>query len=158
MANQINTKNITLGTHTITLASLANGSGRQSDLIDNSTNDYPAAIVYARVASGAAAPTAGASYELYLLRGNAAPASNTYASDNAGTGDAAITVENAPLLGAVVVTATANKHFYGEFDTSALGPLGPSWGVALKNSSGGTLNPTAGSHLLTYSLYVPEVQ
>ena len=158
MANQINTKDITLGTFNITLASLANASARQSDTINNSTNDYPAALVYTTICSGAAAPTAGNIYEVYLIRGNAAPASQTHMTDNAGTGDAAITIENAPMLGAVVVTATANKKFYGEFDTAALGPLGPQWGIAIKNNSGGTINPTAGSTLCTYVQYVPEIQ
>lgn len=158
MANQINTKDITLGTHTVTVASLANGSGRQSDLINNSTNDYPAAVVYVQLCSGAAAPTVGSAYEVYLLRGNAAPASITYSTDAAGTGDAALTIENAPLLGAIVVTATANKKFYGDFDTAPLGPLGPAWGIAIKNQSGATVNPTAGSSLITYVQYVPEIQ
>lgn len=158
MANQINTKDIAVGTATITLASLANGSGRQSNFIDNSTTDYPAAIVNCMICSGAAAPTAGNIYEVYLLRGNAAPASVTYTTDGAGTADAAITLENAQMLGAIVVTATANKKFYGDFDTAALGPLGPSWGIAVKNSSGGTINPTGGSTSITYVNYVPEIQ
>ena len=158
MANQINTKDIALGTFTITLASLANAAARQSDLIDNSSTDYPAAIVYVEIASGAAAPTAGNIYEVYLLRGNAAPASVTHTTDAAGTGDAAITIENAPMLGAIVTTATTTKKFYGEFDTAPLGPLGPSWGIAVKNNSGATINPTAGSTLCTYVRYVPEIQ
>jgi hypothetical protein len=105
MANQINTKDIAVGTATITLASLANASARQSNILDNSTTEYPAALVQCIICSGAAAPTAGNIYEIYLLRGNAAPASVTYLTDNAGTGDAAITIENAQMLGAIVVTA-----------------------------------------------------
>ena len=143
---------------TITLAQLANAAARQSDLLDNSTTDYPAAWVYCSIASGATTPTAGAVYEAYLLRGNAAPASKTYADDNAGTGDASITIENAPLLGNVVVTATTTKRFYGAFDTSTLGPLGPSWGIAIKNSSGGSIHATAGSTEVSYAYYVPEIQ
>ena len=47
--------------------------------------------------------------------------------------DAAITIENAPLLGTLVVTATANKNFQRIFDTAALGKLGTEFGVAVRN-------------------------
>ena len=157
MANEIKTKNITKATFTLTLASLANASARQSTLIDNSTNDYPAAIVYLKIESGGTAPTAGTLYEVYLIRGDD-PASSTHRTDAAGATDAAITIENAPILGTIVVTATINKNFYGEFDTAPLGPLGPEWGIAIKNSSGQALNATEGNHFKGYVLYVPEVQ
>lgn len=157
MANEIRTKNIAKATFTLTLASLANASARQSTLIDNSSNDYPAALIFLKIKSGGTAPTAGKVYEVYLIRGND-PASSDYRSDGAGASDAAITIENAVLLGAIVVTATANKVFYGEFDTAPLGPLGPEWGIAIKNNSGQALNATEADHYKGYSYYVPEVQ
>lgn len=157
MANQINIKNIADATFTITLASLADASARQSTLIDNSTNDYPAAIVHLKLKSSGSAPTAGKVYEVYLIRGDD-PASSNYRSDGAGASDAAITIENAQLLGTIVVTATTNKLFYGEFDTWPLGPLGPEWGIAVKNSSGQALHATEGDMYKGYVLYVPEVQ
>ena len=153
MANQINTKNIASAGFTITLASLGNGSARQSTLLDNSTSDYPAALVYLKITSGASAPTAGALYEVYLIRGD-----GTIRDDAAGASDAAITIENAPLLGTMVLTATTSKSFYGVFDTSTLGVLGPEWGIAVKNSSGQALNTTEGNHDYNYVYYVPEVQ
>lgn len=153
MANQINTKNIASAAFTITLASLANATARQSTLVDNSATDYPAAIVYIRIKSGAGAPTVGTLYEIYLLRGDA-----TLRDDAAGASDAAITIENAPLLGTIVVTASANKNFYGVFDTASLGVLGPEWGIAVKNSSGQTVSTTEGDHDYNYVYYVPEVQ
>ena len=156
MANEIRIKPITKATFTITLASLTNTSARQSTMINNSSN-YPAAIVYLRIESGGTAPTAGAVYEVYLLRGDDA-ASSTYRTDNAGATDAAITIENAQLLGTIIVTATINKNFYGEFDTAFLGILGPEWGIAIKNSSGQTLFATEGNHFKGYVYYVPEIQ
>lgn len=157
MPNQINTKNIAKATFIITLASLANGSARQSTMIDNSTTDYPAAIVSLKIKSGGTGPTAGAVYEVYLLRGDD-PSSSTYRTDGAGASDAAITIENAQLLGTIVVTNSTNKVFYGEFDTAPLGPLGPEWGIAIKNASGQTLHATEGDHFKGYAYYVPEVQ
>jgi hypothetical protein len=141
---------------TITLASLANAAARQSTMIANS-NHYPAALVYLKIQSGGSAPTAGTLYEVYLLRGDDA-SSSAYRSDGAGASDAAITIENAALLGTIVVTANTNKNFFGEFDTSPLGPLGPEWGIAVKNTSGQALNATEGNHLKEYAYYVPEVQ
>jgi len=153
MANIILTKNVAVAAFTITLASLANGSARQSTIVDNSTTDYPAALIYLKIESNGSAPTAGAIYEIYLIRGD-----GTTRDDAAGASDAAITIENAPLLGTIVTTATINKNFYGIFDTSALGPLGPEWGIAVKNSSGQALNATEGNHYYKYGYYYPEVQ
>jgi len=153
MANEINTKNIAVAAFTLTLASLANGSARQSTLLDNSTTDYPAALIYLRIKSGAAAPTAGNVYEIYLIRGD-----GTVRDDGAGATDAAITIENAPLLGTIVVTASTAKNFYGVFDTAPLGPLGPEWGIAVKNASGNALSTTEADHYYKYGYYVPEIR
>lgn len=148
---------------TCTLLSLAAGSARQSTMINNNANPaagrgWPAVICYFRIKSGAVAPTAGKTYEVYLLRGDD-PAASTYRSDNAGATDAAITIENSQLLGTIIVTATASKNFYGEFDTSGLGPLGPEWGVAVKNASDQAFSAGAEADFLKeYMYYVPESQ
>lgn len=152
MANEIRTKDIASAGFTISLASLANGGSRQSTLISN-TNDYPAALVHLKLCSGGSAPTAGTVYEVYLLRSD-----GTIADDAAGASDAAITIENAPMLGTVVLTANTSKSFYGVFDTAPLGPLGSTWGIAIKNSSGQAMSGTEGNHDYNYVYYLPEVQ
>lgn len=153
MANEIKLKNIASANFTITLAGLANGSARASASVDNSTTDYPFALVQLRITSGATAPTAGTLYEIYLLRRDA----NIGTDGWAGT-DAAITIENAPMLGTIVVTATAAKAFYGEFDTTVLGALGPTVGIAVKNSSGQAFSATEADHIKDYTFMVPEIQ
>lgn len=155
MPNEIRTKLDAEASFTITLASLASGSSRQSTMVTN-TNNRPASLVYLRLQSGGVAPTNGAVYEVYLLRGdgNGTP----YRTDGAGASDAAITIENAQLLGTIVVTNTTNKNFYGDFDTAPLGPLGFEWGIAVKNNSGQALNATEGNHLKRYTPYLPEIQ
>lgn len=153
MASEIRIKPITPAGFTCTLASLANATARQSTMLLN-TNNYPAAIVMLRIKSGAAAPTVGTVYEVYLLRGD----NSVYRTDGAGASDAAITIENAQLLGTIVVTATAAKNFYGEFDTAALGPLGIEWGIAVKNVSGQTISTVEGDHIKEFVYYVPEAQ
>ena len=150
--SEIRTKLDSAAAFTITLASLANGSGRQSTLLTNSTN-RPAALIYVRLKSSGSAPTAGTVYEVYLLRSD-----GTITDDGAGASDAALTVENAPLLGTIVVTATTTKNFYGVFDTAPLGPLGATWGIAIKNSTGQAISATEGDHAARYTYYVPEAQ
>lgn len=150
MANEITTKPITAAAFVCTLASLASAASRQTTLLSNSSN-YPGALVYVRIKS-ATAPVAGTVYEVYLLRTD-----GTIADDNAGASDAAITILNAPLLGTIVVTA-ATATFYGIFDTAPLGPLGTTWGIAIKNGTAQAISSTEGDHALRYTYYVPEVQ
>lgn len=156
MANEIQLKLDAVTALTISLASLTTGSAQQSTLVANS-NQRPGAIVFVQIKSGGTGPTAGAVYEIYLIRGDD-PSSSSYRSDAAGATDAAITIENAALLGTIRVTNTANKKFYAEFDTARLGPLGAEWGIAVKNVSGQTLNATGSDHFVKYRYYVPEVQ
>lgn len=153
MANEIRTKLDAFANFTITLASLASGSARQSTIITN-PNQRPAALINLRINSGNA-PAAGTIYELYLLRSDNI---TTYRTDNAGAADAAITIVNAQLIGTIVVTNNANTNFYGDFDTSPLGPLGPAWGIAIKNSTDQALNATEGNHVKEYATYLPEIQ
>jgi hypothetical protein len=158
MPNAILAETSAKTTLTITLASLAASTtaGRQSTMVDNSSTKYPSAIVYCKIKSGTA-PTAGGVYEIFLLRGDD-PASSTFRTDAAGASDAALTIENAQLLGTIVVTNTLNKTYCAEFDTSPLGPLGPEWGVAIRNNTSQALNATGGDHLIEYVAIYPESQ
>jgi hypothetical protein len=138
---------------TQTLLSLANAAARQSTLISNTTLRWGALLTY-RIKSGAAAPTVGTIYELFLLKGN-----GTVRTDNAGASDAAITIQNAQLFGTLQVTATANANFTDVFDTAPLGKLGPEWGTAVRNSSGQALSAGAETDFVKqYNAYVPELQ
>lgn len=144
---------------TITLASLAHSAvlaGRQSAFIQNSDN-RPGALVYVKLTSGAVAPTASAQYHVYLLRRDA-HASSTVTTDNAGDSDADITIENAPRLGSITVTATTSKAFTRIFDTAEIGPLGPSYAIAIVNASGQALHATAANHVIAILPYYLEAQ
>lgn len=139
----------TIGTATITLTSLANSSvgvGRVSNYVDNTSTRYLSANVYVKVTVGTLAVSNSPIY-LYLSRSD----NGGINDDNNGTVDAAGTVINTPLLGVINVgTTTANLAYYGVFDTSALGPLGPAFGFTVVNNSGHPLNGTAAQHSLTY--------
>lgn len=134
---------------TITLASLASstsGVGRQSTLVDNTTNLYLSAIVYLKVTVGTT-PTANTPIYVYLIRYD----NSAIADDGAGTTDAGLTVVNSPLLGTIVCTATtSNTAYYGVFDTSSFGSLGPKWGIAVVNSTAVALNATGGNHVVNF--------
>ncbi|SRR6266542_616832 len=142
---------------TITLASLAAAAVRQSTMINNS-GKYPAAMLYLTIESGSTGPTAGGIYSIYLLRGDD-PATPTYRTDNAGASDAALTtLLNAVKIGTIRTTATANKKFYWEGDTTPAGPLGPEWGIAIANDTDQTLHATEGNHLKEFEYIYPEIQ
>lgn len=135
-------------TFTITLASLASsvaGVGRQSTLV--TSNTAQSATIAVKFTTGTS-PTANSLIYVYLLRGD-----TTITDDNAGATDAGITVVNAPLLGTILVSAaTSNAAYYGVFDTKFLGSLGPTFGIAIVNSSGATSNGTGGNFTAEYTL------
>lgn len=131
---------------------LVDGGARQCTLLSNSGN-FPAALVGFKIKSGGTAPNDGYAYLVYLIRDI-----GSIADDDAGASDAAIVIENAPLIGTIVVTDDTAKNFFGIFDTAPLGPLGPTWGVAIKNASGQSVDTTEGNHLKKYVYYNPQVQ
>ena len=155
-AEEIRTKGDAAAAITITLAGLATGAARASAGIPNPTG-RPSALVTLLIRSGAVAPTVGTVYEVYLLRFD-----GLNGDDGWTTTDSAIVIENAPMLGAIVVTATANKNFFGVFDTSPLGFLGATgpgvWGIAVRNMSGQALNAVEATHYKSFQTYLPEIQ
>lgn len=121
---------------TITLNSLASsnaGAGRQSTLVDNTTNLYLSAIVSVSLKMGTT-PTANTLSYVYLIRSN--NDGTPLIDDGAGASDAALTVVNASLLGVLLCpSATTGAQITKNFDTSPLGPLGPKWGICVINST-----------------------
>jgi len=142
-----------IGTFTITVAALASstaGVGRQSTLIDNTTNLYSGAIIAAQITAGSVT-AANNIISLYLIRSdNGAP----IADDNAGASDAGWTQQNAQLLGNILVPTVGTAIQYKAlFDTAGLGHLGPKWGIGVVHNLGNNLHATAGSHSITYTGY-----
>jgi len=124
----------------ISLAGLANGSSRASAALTN-TNNRPKVRVFLRIQSNASGPTAGAPYDVFWLwQSPTAP----IRSDGWGGTDAAITILNSVPIGGISVTTSANTNFTGVFDI--ISP-GPTWGIAVRNSSGQALNATEGNHI-----------
>lgn len=136
---------------TITLASLASSAafvGRQSTLIDNTTDLFLSALISLAITTGTT-PTANTLIYLYLLRQNndATPIGD----DGCGTSDAGLTMIQSKLLGSLQVpAATSNTTYKCNFDTSFLGPLGPKWGIGILNATQVNLNATAGNHVASW--------
>ena len=139
------------------LASSTSGVGRQSALIDNDTNWWPAAKVYVQIRVGTT-PTANTAIDVYLIQ-SSDDVTSPVRSDNAGTGDASITILNSRLLGTLFVNATTSDvNYYGVFDTWAHGPLGAQWGIAVVHNTAVNLFSAETGHLKQYRYYNPEVQ
>lgn len=148
MASNVMDSFATLGTMTITLGTLATSSvgvGRQSTLIDNTSVKAQAAQIAIRTTAGTSTGTNLIS--VYLIRSD----NSATRDDAAGASDAAWTQNSAPLLGNIVVGAGTNVAYQAVFDTTFLGHLGPQWGIGVVHNLGNPLNPTAGSHLVTYT-------
>jgi hypothetical protein len=132
----------TLGTQadlTITLASLASGSGRASTAVDNTSDLYISADVRVKVTTSGTSATGYVS--VYLLRSE----DGTSYDDAFAGSDAAYTPVNALLLGTVLTPATSTYH--KTFDTAELGLTLPAkWAIGIVNSSGNALSATAGEH------------
>ncbi len=156
MANEIKDKFAASSALTITVASLADGGGRQSTLVDNSTNRYQDLLVYVKLKTGATAPTANSVCEVYLLRSDK-DATTEHVSDGAGASDAALTALNAALVGVVRVRSSpsAGDVLYGEF---LVHRPGPKWGIAVVNRTGQALDSTGSNHWVRYVGLNPEVQ
>lgn len=133
-------------TLTITLASLASGSGRQAALVTTS-GSQTTAFVTVKATTGTS-PTNEGTIDVYLLR-----RAGSVSDENFGNGDAAIAVSSATLIGSITVSASSDTTYRAVFDTAAAGPLTAEWTVAIVNRTGAALNATAGNHAVTVVPY-----
>jgi len=157
MANEIKDKFGTSSALSITLASLANSSGRQSTLVDNSSVRYQDVLVFVNVKnSSSAAPNSYSTVEVYLIRSDN-DATTEHRDDGAGTSDAALTPLNAQLIGALrnKGSPSAGDVLKGSFIVHR---PGPEWGIAIFNRTGQSLDSTGSNHWVRYVGVNTEVQ
>lgn len=127
---------------TITIASLANGSGRAATARDNSTGKYLSADVRVKIKTNAAGTSATGFVSVYLIRSE----DGTDYDDAFAGSDAAYTPVNALLLGTINAVANATTY-HKVFDTAELGlSLPAKWSIGIVNSTGAALDSTAGNH------------
>lgn len=154
MANAILDKFATTTAFTITLASLASstsGVGRQSTIVDNSTNRYSQVLVYIKIKQGTS-PTGNKGAYVYLIRSD-----GTHRSDGAGATDAAWTALNAQLIGTLINKSSpaTGDLMYGEF---LVDHPGPEWGIGIVHDTVAALDATEGNHRYYWVGINPEVQ
>lgn len=139
---------------TITLASLANGSARQSTIVDNTTDRFSRVIVYTKIKQGTS-PTGNKTVTAYLLRDD--NNGTNHRTDGAGASDAAITILNATLIGIMnnKSSPTTGDVLYGEF---IIDNPGPKWGIAIQNDTGVSLDSTGSNHWARFVGINPEAQ
>ena len=133
----------------ITIASLANGVFRQSDMVNN-LDDAQMVRIYFKVTTGTS-PTVNETLEFYLLTGNL----GAIRTDNAGASDAIIIIETAPIVNVVQIDNISDKTYRGSF---LIRNPGPEWGIAIGNNSGASLNSTGSNHELAFITENVEVQ
>lgn len=138
---------------TCTLASLTNGSWRQSAVVDNTANKYLDALVMGSVQVGTT-PTVGNVIEVYAYGWiDAAPGYTAGASGS----DAAYTADGEEdelrLVGVITVDADSNiDYVWGPFPIAAAfgGILPPKWGLVFKNGTGATLHATGTNNAVKF--------
>lgn len=134
-------------TITITLTSLTNGSGRESTVIDNTTNKYLDALLRFKT-NGQASCTTLVDVYVYAALGD-----TTYTDAATGT-DAAFTAanrRNSPYLFSVQMNAaTSVTGGLVSVARAFNGTLPDKWGLIAINNCGATLSATAGDHVIEY--------
>lgn len=145
------------GTGTGNMTSLPNSAGNCAMAFALNSNSSPcreAALVYLQTKMGAAAPTAGAAIEYYLVRSTGTDGESDDNVNDAGEAQQANFWSQADLLAAFNVVATANVAYRRVVDTFPLGVLGNGkWGIGARNGTSQALSGTAGDHVHKYMTY-----
>lgn len=142
---------LSLGTSTamtITLASLANNSGRAATAVDNGTNLSPYADITVKIKTGSSGVSTTGYVDVYIIRSE----DGTNYDDVFGGSNAAYTPVNAQCIGRI--SATANATTYEKvFDLASSGVLLPrKWSIGVYNATGAAFDSTAENFAVTYTL------
>lgn len=156
---------------TITIASLASSTGRlagrESTVVDNTSNKYVDVLVTGQITTGTT-PTVSTGIEIWVYNPidlNTSTYVYPIATATALTAaDAAATFEvnqkNQLKLGAsILVNATSDRKYLFSFSIAQLfGGLMPlKWGIWISHDTAVNLNSTAGNHWITYTGYKYDV-
>jgi len=125
---------------TITLASLANGAGRCSTAVDNSSVNAISADIYVKIKT-AGTLTTPFSVSVYLVRSE----DGTNFDDGFAGSDAAFTPINATLIG-IISAPTTGTTYQMILNTEVAGNLPRKYAIAIVNNTGVSFDGTAGNH------------
>ncbi len=142
------------GTLTLTMNSIGAGAGRYSTQVNQNDASQATAgknddtiLCRAHLRSGAVAPTAGKTYEFYLVRGDG----SSHVDANFGTTDAAVSTstlrDQCELVCAMpVINATATDYYF----TFLLYNPGEAWSLLFWNGTDQTTDTTGGNFYVKY--------
>lgn len=145
-------------TMTVTLASLANASKRESTAIDNYTSNlYLDVLVAGKVTTGTS-PSATGRIDVYAYAKLDDGSGSTDYTAGATGSDAGITLDtpetnNLIYLGSINNDSTNDQTYeFGPYSIAAAfgGSVPAKWGLIFDNQSGAALNSTSGNHAIKY--------
>ena len=137
---------------TITLASLATASARQSLVVDNTSDKFEDAEVYLALKLQTGSPASDKSIYIYAY----GSANGTDYTDNASGSDAAITLRVPTNLRHIASIATPDsgaltyKIVIGSVAAAFGNWLPPKWGIVVQNVTNITFDATEGNHTKKY--------
>lgn len=139
-------------TITITLASLASGSARQSTAVDNTSNLFVDALVQVKIKTGSGSPANPKIINVYAY--GTANGGTSYSDGASGT-DGSITLTsptNAVLIGSINAVAATTTYISSPMSVAAAfgGVLPDHWGIIVENQEGQTLDATGSNHAAFY--------
>lgn len=140
-------------TITITIASLADASWRQSNNVSNASNLYVDAHIGGLITTGTS-PTANEAIYVYAYA--TWDGGSNYTAGASGS-DAAYTADGEEgllaLLQVIEVDATSDQAYaWGPVSVAdAFGSMPSHWGVVVRNETGAALNSTGGNHEIKFT-------
>lgn len=157
MANVIKPLHASVSALTITLASLATsavGVGRQSTVVDNTTNRYKRIQLSVTIKLGTS-PTGPRGVYIYFLRSN--NDTTAIVDDAGGASDAAHTILNAPMVGTLMtkVAPSTGDVLVGNFIVE---DPGPKWAVSINHDTAVNLDSTGSNHVVSFIGIHDEIQ
>jgi hypothetical protein len=141
---------------TITLTSLAHSltAGRESTVIDNTTNVYMDAILQVKFKLLTGTPGVDQAVYVYV---HGSEDGATFTDGNLTGVDAALTLRaptNMTMLQTIFAATTGGATFVGQPISVALafgGMLPRKWGVVIRNATNLAFSATAGDHVVRYT-------
>lgn len=136
---------------TLTIASLSNGSARESTVVDNTSNLFMDVKLAVKVKTNAAGTAATGAVNIFVYA--TADGGTTYSGGATGS-DAAYTNNKDALifLGSLptVANATTYVSMFSLSRAFGYGGIPAKWGIVIDNQSGAALDSTAGNHSAVY--------
>lgn len=133
---------------TITLASLADGSARESTAVDNGTNLYVDVLVGGKMRANSTGVDSAGYVNVWAY--GSADDGTTYDDGATGTDSAHTINNNAKLLAVLEMNANSEDVEFSVPLSRVFNHVPEDWGVIIENQSGAAFDSTAGNFEIHY--------